>query len=267
MNIDGNGVGFNVRRLTTDEEAENYPSWSPDGTKITYVRDLNGSAIYVINADGTNKKRLSATPGFDVTPGWSPDGSRIVYSKMLGFPIPNQIPKTEIHIMNADGTGDTTILPSSDFSVEPRWSVKNLIAFLSLRNGGQHIFSMNIDGTNLKQLTTLGSNAEPVFSPDGSQICFGSDRQGDAKLNIFLMNSDGSNQTALTNFAKPVEIGDVDWSKDGKKIIFEYDIDGKKQSDPNAYADVRFINVETRQVTSTQQPCSCVGCAPRWRSQ
>jgi TolB protein len=78
VDVYASGVGANPARLTSDSEAENYPSWSPDGKRLVYQRDFNGSAIYVINADGTGEQRLSPTPGFDVTPSWSPDGTQIV---------------------------------------------------------------------------------------------------------------------------------------------------------------------------------------------
>ncbi len=264
MDINVDGIGTNVMRLTNDAEAENYPACSPDGKKILYQRDYNGAAIYVINIDGSGQQRLSSTPGFDVNPSWSPDGRKIIYTKVLGLIVPNQVPKTEIHIMNSDGSGDETILPQSAFSVEPRWSVKNQIVFMSGINGGLHIFTMNQDGSNNKQLTTQGNNGDPQWSPDGSRISFGSDREGNGKLNIFVMNADGSNVRQLTHFLVPIESGDTHWSPDGKKITFEYDINGNLQSNPDAYAEVWIMNADGSKQTTTMQACSGVGCAPRW---
>jgi TolB protein len=131
--------------------------------------------------------------------------------------------------------------------------------------GPLQIFTMNIDGTNIRQLTHDGNNGDPVWSPDGTQISFGSDREGNEKLNIFVMNADGSNVRQLTHFDVPIEAGDTHWSPDGTKIIFERDIDGNKQSNPDAYAEVWIMNADGTKQLSTKQPCSCVGCAPRWR--
>ncbi len=268
MDVSASGAGFNPMRLTNDSEAENYPSWSPDGTRLVYQRAFNGSAIYVINADGTGEQRLSPTPGFDVTPSWSADGTKIIYARLYQSPQANQPPPmTDIRVMNADGTDDAAILSATVFSVEPRWSVDNQVVFMSLMNGNYlEVYLMHSDGTGLEQLTTdAANNADPVWSPDGTRITFGSDRQGGNKLNIFEMNADGSQVVQLTNFDVPDEAGDTNWSSDGKKIAFEYDINGMKQSNPDAYAEVWTMNPDGSGETSTGVQCSDVGCAPRWQ--
>jgi Tol biopolymer transport system component len=268
MNIDVLGKGSNPSRLTGDAEAENYPSWSPDGKRLAYQRDFDGSAIYVINLDGTGQQRLSPTQGFDVTPSWSPDGTKLVYSRLYSAPQPNHPPLTDIRVMNADRSGDHAILAGTVFSVEPRWSVNDQIVFMSLMNGGNlEIFVMNVDGTGLRQLTEGANNADPVWSPDGTRITFGSDREGGNKLNIFGMNSDGSGQEQLTHFDVPYEVGDTNWRSDGSKIAFEHDISGMKQSDPNAYAEVWIMNTDGSGAASTGVRCSDEGCAPRWQPQ
>jgi TolB protein len=267
MDVDASGVGNNLTKLTADSYAENYPSWSPDGKQLVYQRDFNGSAIYLINADGGGQQRLSPTPGFDVTPSWSPDGAQIVYARLYQAPQPNMPPMTDIRIMNADGTGDHAILSDTVFSVEPRWSVNNQVVFMSYMGGSLlDIYVMNADGSGLQQLTNnTGNNGDPVWSPDGTRITFGSDRDGGSKVNIFAMNPDGSRQEQLTHFDVPYEAGDTNWSSDGKKIAFEWDVNGMEQSNPNAYAEVWTMNPDGSGETSTRVQCADAGCAPRWQ--
>ncbi len=53
----------------------NYPSWSPDGSKIIYSHwdSSDGDAeLYIMNSDGTNKTKITNNSSDDVAPSWSP---------------------------------------------------------------------------------------------------------------------------------------------------------------------------------------------------
>ena len=77
MNADD---GSNVTRLTDDDAFYTHPGWSPDGEKIAFVsnRDGSGNEIYSMNADdGSNVTRLTDDDANHLYPGWSPDGEKI----------------------------------------------------------------------------------------------------------------------------------------------------------------------------------------------
>jgi Tol biopolymer transport system component len=96
---------------------------------------------------------------------------------------------------------------------EPAWSPDGeKIAFESNRDGNSDIYVMNVDGSNIRRLTTDPAiDCRPAWSPDGTKIAFQSQRSG--HWDIYIMNADGSNQIALTRDsafdASPT------WSPDG----------------------------------------------------
>src|SRR5436190_9367020 len=98
------------------------------------------------------------------------------------------------------------------------------IAFYSDRDGNNEIYSVaGPGGGNLTRLTNnTASDSEPVWSPDGSQIVFTSNRPGN--FEIYKMNADGTGQTRLTN--KAAFDADPSWSADGTQIVFASDRDG-----------------------------------------
>lgn len=70
------------------------------------------------------------------------------------------------------------------------------IAFNSLIDGDNEIYSMDLAGTELQQLTfNSTSDTSPSWSPNGMQIAFQGNRLG--VDGIYLINSDGSNERAL----------------------------------------------------------------------
>lgn len=81
------GPNATPRRLTPSYERADSAAWSPDGKRIAYVVPkvssalCPGSAIFVMNADGSHRRRLSPWgPGVG-SPSWSPDSSRVAYLK------------------------------------------------------------------------------------------------------------------------------------------------------------------------------------------
>jgi len=86
--------------------------------------------------------------------------------------------------------------------------------------GNGEIYVMNADGSNERRLTNEKSmDFQPVFSPDGRQIAFTSQRTG--SFEVFVMNVDGSHQRRVTYFgALGLQAVMPTWSADGKRIAF-----------------------------------------------
>ena len=91
--------------------------WSPDGTKIAFVRFYGGAGeIFVMNADGSGQTNLTNDPANDGDPTWSPDGSKIAFTTNRGPTGDN-----EVFLMNADGSNPVDLTNSPANESDPDW--------------------------------------------------------------------------------------------------------------------------------------------------
>ena len=102
-----NADGTNEVRLTNNADLDFDPSWSPDGNKILFMRQVTNPGeladVFVMNVDGTGQTNLTNTALIaEVSAVWSPDGARIAF-------IGTTNSESDVYIMNADGTGRTNI--------------------------------------------------------------------------------------------------------------------------------------------------------------
>lgn len=91
---------------------------------------------------------------------------------------------------------------------------------------GINIFVIDGKSGAIKQLTRLGANIDPKWSPDGKEIAFASTRGG--RWDIYVMDSDGKNKKRIVH-TKDGFSRDPRWSSDGKEIYFFSNISGNLQ--------------------------------------
>lgn len=124
-----------------------------------------------------------------------------------------------------DGAMTTQQIGALDRLPNAQGGVDQSILFYSTRMGGQDIFTMNVDGSNHRRLTTDRVSFAATWSPDGSRIAFYGARDGN--FEVYLMNSDGSGLQRMTNH--PSFDGYPSWSPDGSRLAFESDRDGDNE--------------------------------------
>jgi dipeptidyl aminopeptidase/acylaminoacyl peptidase len=211
-----NADGSNQARLTNNSVYDDTPVWSPDMTKIAFVRAVGATAdIFVMNADGTNQVNLTAHAATDTYPAWSPDGSKIVFSSDRD----TAEGLYELYTVNAaDGGNVTRLTNNASYDDTADWSPDGTkIAFQSYRDGNFEVYVMNADGSNQRNCTNNpSSDGIPSWSPDGTKVAFYSERDGNQE--VYVMNADCTNPRNISN--DPGQDYYAVWSPDGTKITF-----------------------------------------------
>lgn len=153
--------GSNQVNLTNDPADDYDPVWSPDGTRIAFVSNRSdgeegGLHIFIINADGSNPTRISAQ-GDSRFPDWSPAGDKIAFTS-----------QGDVYVVNlADGT-ERNLTNSSENDEQPRFSPDGQrILWLKGHTENMHVFSMDLDGGNIVQITKAGIPRGAEWTIDG----------------------------------------------------------------------------------------------------
>ena len=148
---------LHFRSLEAQGKEPHDAQWSPDGTRIAVnilnikAKPRNGSAIYVLDADGSDFRRITPLRLNAGSPDWSPDGKRIVFNSSY-----EAQSAVEIYTVRPDGSGLKRVRkePKNSFSFEPVWSPNGKrIAFVhATTRTPPHIWTMK-NGTRLRQVT------------------------------------------------------------------------------------------------------------------
>jgi Tol biopolymer transport system component len=204
-----------VEALTTFGTAQVIPeAWLPDGRIAVNASEPGATTpvydLYLVEPESGETALWEEEPGWEwladlsgsLSPRWSPDGRQVLISVFNP-----EDGSSDLLLANADGSEPISVVPESlsvgvisavDWSPEGSW-----IAFVYTLGEGdnlrQAIYAMHPNGSGTQLLTDEGLNAHPSWSPDGSQIAFASDREGNWE--IFIMNADGSGVRRVTLFA------------------------------------------------------------------
>jgi len=168
VNADGTGDVT----LTPDNEWDDQPSFSPDGSKIIFVKHGDGLAqIYSMNADGSNQTLL-VDDCCTAYPVYSPDGTKIAYYSL-----------DQLVIADADGSDPLSLAFFPAFeSGRPSFSPDGLrIAYPNVEtpddpeSPGTGILSVPAaGGTRVLEVskTQTEGPTSPSYSPDGASLAY-----------------------------------------------------------------------------------------------
>lgn len=207
-----NADGSDLRRLTSYGVYTAEAILSPDGRRLVFTSLKDGDLeLYTMNVDGTDVRRLTDRPGYDGGAWWSPDGTQIVwrawypegaaledYRRLLAQDMvrPNRM---ELWVMNADGSGKRQVTALGGANFGPSWTPdgKRIIFSSNFPNPRSRNFDLFLvdasreraDSTQVERITTHGDfDGFPMFSPDGTQLVWGSNRNQakTGETNVFV---------------------------------------------------------------------------------
>ncbi len=196
-----------VDQLTDTPGYDAEATVSPKGDKIVFTSMRSGDLeLYTMNLDGSDVKQITDELGYDGGAFFSPDGSKIVFRASR--------PKTEAEIAE----------------------YKDLLAIGQVEPSEMELFICDADGSNMKQITFLGSaNWCPYFHPSGEKILFSSNFESEIgfPFNLYLIDIDGKNLERVTH-GKTFDAFPV-FSNDGKYLAFSSNRNNGGTRDTNLF--------------------------------
>ena len=136
-------AGGTPRRLTTGT-SDTAPAWSPDGTRLAFLRD---GQVHVLAADGGEPEKVTDLPLGAGAPVWSPDGDRLAFTAPVD---------------PTDGTGPL-VTRTVDYQADGAGmfgAIRNQLHVVDLASG------------DCRQVTDGDHAGQPAWSPDGRTVAF-----------------------------------------------------------------------------------------------
>ncbi len=160
VNPDGTGL----LRLSPPElsvvDNESYDvisaDWSPDGSQVTFAAKWRsghgrGTALYIVNADGTGLRQITPSGLGAESAQWSPDGRQIAFSS-------NRRANPQVWVVHPDGSGLKGVTSGADGSTStfPVWSPDSAkLLFERVNRSANALWTVNTDGTELSKLADI----------------------------------------------------------------------------------------------------------------
>ncbi len=240
-------AGGAPQRLTDGPWRDTSPAWSPDGARIAFLSDREGSPqIWVRRLDSAADLRITRLEAPPLTVAWSPDGKSLAFTARLPEPpaaaawAPAAIlpllrrPAMRVQLFvipDSGGTPRAFPLGDRDIHGEPAWMPDGQSILVSAAAppdaahalDGPEIYAVPTAGGEFRQITRHpGPDYAPVPSPDGSRIAWLA-REPKAQsyviTKLYVANPDGSRAKVLAG-ALDRDVSHVQWSNDSRTVYF-----------------------------------------------
>ncbi|VDM37420.1 unnamed protein product [Toxocara canis] len=204
-----NKFGTIVAQLTSSPGYDAEGAVSPDGRHIVFTSVRSGDPeIWIMNSDGTEPKQLTNELGYDGGPFFSPDGTKICFRASR---------------------------PNTSDEIE---KYKALLSYNLVSPLAMELYTMNVDGTDIRKVTSLGgSNWAPFYLVDNYRIIFSSNFNSTTsfgEFDLYIVGDDGKNLQRVT-FNKGGFDAFPMFDRDGKRLVWSSSRNGTSPTDLNLF--------------------------------
>jgi Tol biopolymer transport system component len=152
--------GSRFRFLTPNAESASNPAWSPDASRVAYLRSdgsENGHTLAVISADGSGESQLAPSVNDADRPAWSVDGGALFFSRSDGF----------IWRLDLASGSLTRIVRGNEPALAPGGDRMAYIGVRQGADGGDQLWTSRLDGSDPQVLFTCDpdNTCENIHAP------------------------------------------------------------------------------------------------------
>ncbi|MDQ2871148.1 MAG: protein kinase [Acidobacteriota bacterium] len=215
-----------LSQATFAEGLEDFPAWSPDGTRLAFAREEGTTRrIFVKDLAAGTESAVTSGAFDDIQPQWTSEGRRLVFtrSKERGRKLEpgdlfGQYQGADLWSIELSGARETRLVENA---ANPCPSPDGRrIAFDAQWAGPHRLWTVDPAGRNPEQVTTDASEGavhlRPRWSPDGRRLVF--TRMERTRFDVRVANLISKEQIAITN--DPSQDVCPVWSPSGRFLYF-----------------------------------------------
>jgi dipeptidyl aminopeptidase/acylaminoacyl peptidase len=232
--------GGTPRRLTNApagggdprQATDRTPHWSPKGRWILFQSGRRGiNSLLVVSADGAVTSFLTSTKEEAADGNWSPSGDEIVYVTREKEYFSGRLKLLQFDAHSGQPIGEAAALYTAPVDRGGGWSIRGAVwspdgktlATVLQNSGWNHIYLLSAKGGEPKQITDGAfEDEDPIFSPNGKNISFVSNRGLLEATNLWIIPATGGEARQVAKFDVPGIVSQAQWAADSKSIYFNH---------------------------------------------